>query len=693
MARLPPVLTVAFPAAAFDTNCYVLRPGAGEECVVVDPGIGVEETAARRCCAEHRLRPAAVLLTHGHIDHVYSVTPVCGADTAAYIHADDRYRLRGPAGARQPGPGRDARAAVRHQGDLDASPSTSSRSATGPASTWPGCAFDVLHAPGPHRGLGDVRASTRCPDGVADQVDVDRTVLSGDVLFAGSIGRTDLPGGDPAAMSRSPARRRAAAARTPPWCSRGTTGRHDDGPRAGHQPLPARIDASREDHPDQRLPRVPAGRADRRAALPRRHPRDLRAARVPLDRDPRRRARRPAARQGRGRRQGDLRRHAASPADETRRATPSWACTSTSPCRSPATSWRTPATSPSRSAATRSRRCGAASGRRRAATASSPRPTSTSSTSGELAPHFEAEMPLVIAEVFRKLPVGQIGHPGQQPQDPRGLLPRASASTDVGRHPAHRRQARQDRARQGHGRSSSRPGRTPGAGRPVPRAGRDPLRRTCPSSSGCAPSASSTRPSTRASTPLAARHPGRDGARARARSSPTCRSPAASTTTPAPSTRPSSSGHESWGSFCSGGRYDSLASDGRTTYPGVGISIGVSRLLGLLVGQRAAHGQPLDPGLRPRRRQRRGEPRRLHARGRPRCARAASRARWRPSAAKFGKQIRYAERRGIPFVWFPGAGEDAATRSRTSAPATRSTPTPPPGSAAAEDLRPPVVTP
>jgi histidyl-tRNA synthetase len=43
-------------------------------------------------------------------------------------------------------------------------------------------------------------------------------------------------------------------------------------------------------------------------------------------------------------------------------------------------------------------------------------------------------------------------------------------------------------------------------------------------------------------------------------------------------------GHESWGSFCSGGRYDALASDGRTTYPGVGISIGVSRLLGLLLG-------------------------------------------------------------------------------------------------------------
>ena len=86
------MLTIGFPAAAFGTNCYVLAPSAGEECLVVDPGIGVEEPL-RAVLTEHRLRPAAVLLTHGHIDHVYSVTPVCGGQTAAYIHAVDRYRL------------------------------------------------------------------------------------------------------------------------------------------------------------------------------------------------------------------------------------------------------------------------------------------------------------------------------------------------------------------------------------------------------------------------------------------------------------------------------------------------------------------------------------------------------------------------------------------------------------------------
>ena len=113
-----PVLTVAFPAAAFDTNCYVLAPAAGEECVIVDPGIGVEETL-REVLTQHRLRPAAVLLTHGHVDHVYSVTPVCGADTAAYIHTDDRYRLEDLLSIIDPGLLAHAGAAVRAAGDLD----------------------------------------------------------------------------------------------------------------------------------------------------------------------------------------------------------------------------------------------------------------------------------------------------------------------------------------------------------------------------------------------------------------------------------------------------------------------------------------------------------------------------------------------------------------------------------------------
>ncbi len=116
-------------------------------------------------------------------------------------------------------------------------------------------------------------------------------------------------------------------------------------------------------------------------------------------------------------------------------------------------------------------------------------------------------------------------------------------------------------------------------------------------------------------------------------------------------------GHESWGSFCSGGRYDALASDGRTTYPGVGISIGVSRLLGLLFGQGLLTATRSTPsavlvavtaeGSRERSLRVAAA---LRARGIP-CEVA-------PRADRFGKQIRYADRRGIPYVWFPGAGED-----------------------------------
>jgi histidyl-tRNA synthetase len=118
-------------------------------------------------------------------------------------------------------------------------------------------------------------------------------------------------------------------------------------------------------------------------------------------------------------------------------------------------------------------------------------------------------------------------------------------------------------------------------------------------------------------------------------------------------------GHESWGSFCSGGRYDALASDGKVSYPGVGISIGVSRILGLLLGQglvRASRSTPacVLVALVSE-----------DAADRARSLTVATALRRRgiacevaPAAAKFGKQIRYADRRGIPYVWFPGSGQD-----------------------------------
>ncbi|MDO3704171.1 histidine--tRNA ligase [Micromonospora sp. C28SCA-DRY-2] len=116
-------------------------------------------------------------------------------------------------------------------------------------------------------------------------------------------------------------------------------------------------------------------------------------------------------------------------------------------------------------------------------------------------------------------------------------------------------------------------------------------------------------------------------------------------------------GYERFGSICSGGRYDNLASAGTARFPGVGISIGVTRLLGLLFGAGAltvSRDVPTCVLVAVTSEEQRGASNRvaeaLRSRGVP--------TEVSPSAAKFGKQIRYAERRGIPYVWFPGAEQD-----------------------------------
>jgi histidyl-tRNA synthetase len=150
------------------------------------------------------------------------------------------------------------------------------------------------------------------------------------------------------------------------------------------------------------------------------------------------------------------------------------------------------------------------------------------------------------------------------------------------------------------------------------------------------------------------------------------------------------SGYEGLGSICSGGRYDALASDGRTSYPGVGISLGLSRLLvplfqrGVLSTDRSVPSVVLVALP--------------DEQSRPACDALAQRLRARDvptevaaAPQRFGKQIRYAERRGIPFVWFPPADPDGAhevkdIRSGAQGPADPDAWTPP-----ADDLRPRIV--
>lgn len=198
------MLTIGFPAAAFATNCYVLATGPGQECLVVDPGIGVEARVAE-VCRENGLRPAAVLLTHGHLDHVYAVTPVCGGDTAAslpaYIHGDDRYRLKDPLASMDAGllamleQEFGARATWTEPGnivELDG----------GSTVTLAGLAVAVAHAPG-HTEGSVMFTVPDLPSQLGESSGLSATCLSGDVLFAGSIGRTDLAGGSGEAMTRS----------------------------------------------------------------------------------------------------------------------------------------------------------------------------------------------------------------------------------------------------------------------------------------------------------------------------------------------------------------------------------------------------------------------------------------------------------------------------------------------------------
>jgi histidyl-tRNA synthetase len=144
-------------------------------------------------------------------------------------------------------------------------------------------------------------------------------------------------------------------------------------------------------------------------------------------------------------------------------------------------------------------------------------------------------------------------------------------------------------------------------------------------------------------------------------------------------------GHEHLGSICSGGRYDSLASDGSTTYPGVGISVGVSRLVSRLLSAELVTVTRTVPSAvlvavtdEPSRPESERVAAALRSRGIP--------VEVAPTAAKFGKQIRHADRRGVPYVWFCESGEVKDIRSGDQVPADPATWEPP-----AEDWWPRVV--
>jgi hydroxyacylglutathione hydrolase len=171
------MLIAGFPAGSFAANCYIVAPEPGAECLIIDPGQDAEPGIAE-LVARYRLQPVAVLATHGHIDHIWSVAPVCGArNIPAYIHPDDRALLADPARGLSLLAGQQLFGGITFTEPDDVQELTD-----GMTLDLAGVSVVVDHAPGHTPGS----VTFRLPD----------TMFTGDLLFAGSIGRTDLQGGD-----------------------------------------------------------------------------------------------------------------------------------------------------------------------------------------------------------------------------------------------------------------------------------------------------------------------------------------------------------------------------------------------------------------------------------------------------------------------------------------------------------------
>jgi hydroxyacylglutathione hydrolase len=193
------VLIAGFPAGSWAANCYVAATGPGSECVVVDPGQDSADGIAE-IVREHRLKPIAVLLTHGHLDHMWSVTPVAGTyDATAWIHPADRHLLADPMAGISP-----ETAAMLLGGRYEfAEPDDVAELSDGQVLELAGLEVTVDHTPG-HTGGSVTFRTPYAATGPGQRDDeASQVMFSGDLLFAGSIGRTDLPGGDHPTMLRT----------------------------------------------------------------------------------------------------------------------------------------------------------------------------------------------------------------------------------------------------------------------------------------------------------------------------------------------------------------------------------------------------------------------------------------------------------------------------------------------------------
>lgn len=169
---------------SYGTNCYIVQVDGAADCVIADPGAEPERILAALTSLGADCR--AILITHAHIDHIGAVPAIAGATGApVYATADD--------------------AAILETASTDVPPGFPPRSAhpvdhllaDGDHLELAGIGIDVIATPGHAAGAVTLRCTG--PDG-------DQVLLVGDVLFAGSVGRTDLPGGDWPTLEASIAR-------------------------------------------------------------------------------------------------------------------------------------------------------------------------------------------------------------------------------------------------------------------------------------------------------------------------------------------------------------------------------------------------------------------------------------------------------------------------------------------------------
>ena len=177
----------------FATNCWIIANEARGECIIVDPGAadmsssdsGAITAEIELILSEEGFKPVAALLTHGHLDHTFSIKPLAdGYGIPTYIHSEDRRFISEPAGILSP-------EFASHLGSMHfAEPDRVESLRDGATLEFLGLNLRAIHAPGHTKGSLMFMIN-------------EELLISGDVLFAGSIGRTDLPSGSASDMRKT----------------------------------------------------------------------------------------------------------------------------------------------------------------------------------------------------------------------------------------------------------------------------------------------------------------------------------------------------------------------------------------------------------------------------------------------------------------------------------------------------------